>query len=109
MAAIAGFTRLLAAACRICAPRTAGKIGHSAIASALALIPIIANAARRRSDRTASTAAPPAPAPSGTQSPQVDHLATWTALKDRNDGGYSAGMYYNKNTAAIIAAQNARG
>lgn len=57
----------------------------------------------------ASTAAPPAPPASGTQSPQVDHLATWEALKSRNDGGYSAAMYYNQHTAAIIAAQKARG
>jgi hypothetical protein len=59
MAAIAGFTTLLPAACRICAARTDGKIGHSAITSALALIAIIASAATPRSDRAASTMAPP--------------------------------------------------
>ena len=59
MAAIAGLTTLLPAACRICAPRTDGNIGHSAITSALALIAIMASAATPRSDRAASTMAPP--------------------------------------------------
>src|SRR5262249_6522143 len=53
IAAIAGFTTLLPAACRICAPRTDGKIGHSAITSALALIAIIASARPRRLRREA--------------------------------------------------------
>jgi hypothetical protein len=56
----------------------------------------------------ANTAPPPAPSPSGVVSPHVDHLATWDALKARNDGGYSAAQYYNRNMAAIIAAQKAR-
>lgn len=56
----------------------------------------------------ANTAPPPAPSPSGVTSPHVDHLATWNALKDRPDGGYSAAQYYNRNMAAIIAAQKAR-
>jgi len=56
----------------------------------------------------ATTAPPPAPSPSGVVSPHIDHLATWTALKERNDGGYSAMQYYNRNTGAIIAAQKAR-
>lgn len=56
----------------------------------------------------ANTAPPPAPSPSGVVSPHVDYLATWNALKERPDGGYSAGLFYSKNAAAIIAAQKAR-
>lgn len=56
----------------------------------------------------ANTAPPPAPSPSGVVSPHVDYLATWEALKSRPDGGYSAGLFYNRNTAAIVAAQKAR-
>src|SRR5258708_1957374 len=59
MAASAGLTTELPAACRNCAPSTAGKIGHSAMISALALMAIIASAATARSDRAASTIAPP--------------------------------------------------
>ena len=59
IAAIAGLTTLLPAACRICAARTDTNIGHSAITSALALIAIIASAVTPRNDRAASTIAPP--------------------------------------------------
>jgi hypothetical protein len=72
IAASAGLTTELPAACRICAPRTAGNIGHSAMISALALIAIIASAATARSDRAASTMAPPGICNAGPASPRAE-------------------------------------
>jgi hypothetical protein len=78
------------------------------IAAPQASAPVAPVAAKPPLQPGANTAPPPAPSPSGVVSPHVDHLATWDALKSRNDGGYSAAQYYNRNMAAIIAAQKAR-
>ena len=59
MAAIAGPRMQLAAACSARAPKTTGKIGHTAMASALTQIATTATPMAMRAERTASTSAPP--------------------------------------------------
>ena len=59
IAEIAGPSTQLASACRTRDAMTTRKIGHSASASALIPIAITASAVAQRSERTASTTAPP--------------------------------------------------
>ncbi len=59
IAAIAGPSTQLAAACNVAAATTTGKIGHAAYPSALKPIVATASPATSRSERAASTMAPP--------------------------------------------------
>ena len=80
IAAIAGPSTQLAAACSVAAATTTGKIGHAAYPSAL--IPIVATArpATSRSERAASTMAPPGIWPINATRPPIEStnpIATW--------------------------------
>src|SRR5467141_171285 len=80
IAAIAGPRTQLAAACRVAAAATTGKIGHAAYPSAH--IPIVATArpATSRSERAASTMAPPGICPISPTRPPIDStrpISTW--------------------------------
>src|SRR5712671_722133 len=80
IAAIAGPSTQLAAACRVAAAATTGKIGHAAYPSAH--IPIVATArpATSRSERAASTMAPPGICPISPTRPPIDStrpISTW--------------------------------
>ena len=71
MAASAGPSTQLAAACRTSAPSTTANTGQAASINALKLIAPIAQAASVRSDRAASTRAPPGIWPTKATSPLI--------------------------------------
>jgi len=80
MAAIAGPSTQLAAACSARAPITIRNTGHSAVTNALMQIAATARPATQRAERTASTSAPPGIWPtSATRPPAVSTrpISTW--------------------------------
>src|ERR1700733_174422 len=79
-AAIAGPSTRLAAACKVAAATTTGKIGHAAYPSALTPIVATARPATSRSERAASTMAPPGIWPTSATRPPIDNtkpIETW--------------------------------
>ncbi len=72
IAAIAGPSTQLAAACKVAAATTTGKIGHTAYPSALTPIVATASPATSRSERAASTMAPPGICPISATRPPID-------------------------------------
>src|ERR1700733_3195751 len=80
IAAIAGPNTQLAAACNVAAATTTGKIGHAAYPSALTPIVATARPATSRSERAASTMAPPGIWPTSATRPPIDNtkpIETW--------------------------------
>jgi hypothetical protein len=71
IAAIAGPSTQTAAACSVMAPSTTGKIGHIDKMNALAPMVTMASAATSRSERAASTSAPPGIWPASATSPAI--------------------------------------
>src|SRR5215211_1883081 len=90
MAAMAGPSTQAAAACSTAAAITTGKIGHTASASALAPIMEMARPATSRSDRAASTSAPPGIWPARATRLPVVRTRPMSSWVHRSDVRYTA-------------------